>query len=278
MLPLTIKSLSILLLATAALAADPPRRTVKKIELGKRDDDIMESLKVGASCAEITGNMDDKICEVTPASVSCAPVCCMKDKMFVDGCPSGDKCVFEDEALKCCPPDEECGPRPTACADFGDSTTRGQVMCPSGTPSCITRSDGGAACTGSENSKSTSDAMTTGRRGSAPEASPTMMESSMMESSMSMPSATETMDMTDMESMSTMMEPTGSMNGSMTESMSMSESIATGSISVSGTRTLSINPTATGQGNTNAGNTGFVRHNPVFGLLVAVAVAFGIFL
>ncbi|KAF3905621.1 hypothetical protein ABW21_db0201613 [Orbilia brochopaga] len=64
--------------------------------------------------------------------VSCAPVCCMEKGEFVDGCPAGDKCQFGSDGLKCCPPNEEsCGPRPTACVNFGKPTAANmnQVVC-----------------------------------------------------------------------------------------------------------------------------------------------------
>ncbi|KAF3185335.1 hypothetical protein TWF788_004655 [Orbilia oligospora] len=168
------KLLPIFVLAITALAAvdilaglsnPPQRRSLKKFTLAKRQNG--GNVEIGASCSAITGNPDDVICEISGEDVSCAPVCCQRDGMFVDGCPAGDQCVFEGENLKCCPvyalhpfkdlentnpvpfSGKTCGARPTACANFGlASAQTGLVICPSATPTCTTRTDGGIACTG----------------------------------------------------------------------------------------------------------------------------------
>ncbi|RVD89075.1 uncharacterized protein DFL_000097 [Arthrobotrys flagrans] len=121
--------LSIFLLAVTALAADlpapahpPQRHGAKKYTLAKRQGSG-NSIGIGSSCYAITGNPDDVICEIAGENVSCAPVCCERNGVFVDGCPAGDKCVFESGTLKCCP-------------------------IPSATPTCATREEGGIVCTG----------------------------------------------------------------------------------------------------------------------------------
>ncbi|KAK6497183.1 hypothetical protein TWF506_004658 [Arthrobotrys conoides] len=150
------KILPIFTLAITALAAvdlplanPPQRRSLKKFTLAKRQAGG-DSVGIGASCSAITGNAEDVICEISGENVSCAPVCCERDGVFVDGCPAGDQCVFENESLKCCPIGKKCGTRPTACANFGALTTQsGQAICPSATPTCTTRTDGAIACAGS---------------------------------------------------------------------------------------------------------------------------------
>ncbi|KAK6498412.1 hypothetical protein TWF481_011003 [Arthrobotrys musiformis] len=147
--------LPLFLLLTTALAADlpalahpPQRHGGKKYTVAKRQSGGSR-IGIGSSCSAITGNPDDVICEIDGDNVSCAPVCCEKGGVFVDGCPAGDQCVFEGETLKCCPVGKSCGPRPTACANFGaPSVQKGQAICPSATPTCTTRADGGIACTG----------------------------------------------------------------------------------------------------------------------------------
>ncbi|EWC43681.1 hypothetical protein DRE_01568 [Drechslerella stenobrocha 248] len=147
---LSLLSLSFAIADTSILA-HPRQSRVRKVGLIKRDSSG-DDLFLGGPCVSITGNDEDIVCFLELDTIACAPTCC-KDKKgtFVDGCPAGDKCVFEPEGLKCCPRGEaDCGPRPTACANFGQTTTMGQVMCPSATPACATRVDGGIACTGSD--------------------------------------------------------------------------------------------------------------------------------
>ncbi|KAJ6258313.1 hypothetical protein Dda_6353 [Drechslerella dactyloides] len=286
---------AILLFSSAALAkiADPRQNHVKKIDLSKRQDSA-GGLVVGASCAEITGNPDDKICAISTESVSCAPVCCIQRGEFVDGCPAGDRCDFASDGLKCCPAnDEECGPRPTACVDFGKPTAinLSQVMCPSATPSCTTRNDGGAACTGSEDDiskypTSTSFENTSKAKILKPLVTPiitssivcTSAKATPRTSSTSSPSRITSRDMLDTATMTQM--PSMSTSASVTI-LSTSSSVPRSTRA--GTMTLSIaDPTTESAppavSSAQAGNGVEIKRNPAFGLLVAVGVGMGVFL
>ncbi|KAF3909982.1 hypothetical protein ABW20_dc0109273 [Dactylellina cionopaga] len=167
MVAANVKFFSLLLLVSSVVASAPanslahPRQShVKKFDLTKRQD-ANGGLAIGSSCADITGNSDDVICELSAESISCAP---LMDALLETNA------YLMLAALSAVPRKEftltstlvgivnaiisegECGPRPTSCRDFGGATTTNGlvVLCPSQTPTCVTRDDGGAACTGAD--------------------------------------------------------------------------------------------------------------------------------
>ncbi|KAK6514573.1 hypothetical protein TWF281_004771 [Arthrobotrys megalospora] len=269
------KLLPVVLLVTTALAsigpsalAHPPQsHSVRKFTLAKRQNG--SGIGVGSSCSIITGNPDDIICEISGENVSCAPVCCTRNGEFVDGCPAGDQCVFEAGTLKCCPVGKNCGPRPTACLNFGVASTRnGQAVCPSATPTCTTREDGGIACTGTGVAGSSTDEATpTGRRIARPNAPN--------------PTAVGT---TAEANMSTVTSSAGNMEETGTRSMEEeTTALASFSLSPSGTRTLPDTATPTDENRpagTSSGSSAnsVMDGNLIFGLVVAGIVAFGLLL
>ncbi|KAF3223729.1 hypothetical protein TWF192_011254 [Orbilia oligospora] len=276
------KLLPIFVLAITALAAvdipaglsnPPQRRSLKKFTLAKRQNG--GNVEIGASCSAITGNPDDVICEISGEDVSCAPVCCQRDGMFVDGCPAGDQCVFEGENLKCCPVGKTCGARPTACANFGlASAQTGLVICPSATPTCTTRTDGGIACTGEGQPEPTMPPATTPTSGGGRIIRPNV------------PNPTDAVATPEPSSMGSTeggddMEATSSGRGEdVVQVSSRREGIPSGTLVLP----ESAMPTEDGEavsggGNGNVGSgAGTVVCDHVFGVVVAVVVGLGLFL
>ncbi|KAK6338621.1 hypothetical protein TWF696_009432 [Orbilia brochopaga] len=283
----------VLLLSSTSLAkiADPRQNHVKKIDLSKRQ--LMDGLAVGSSCAEITGNKEDKICAITMDMVSCAPVCCMEKGKFVDGCPAGDKCDFSSDGLKCCPANQKsCGPRPTACVDFGRPTAINldQVMCPSATPSCVTRNDGGAACTGADADISSPPtatsfpSMTDGdKRIMTPKITSsttcTTIKATSGAGSTSTRRLVTSRDMLDTATMTRRPSTPTSESEIMEESSGASSGSAstragTMTISFASPTSISAVPAAS---SAQAGNGVEIKGSPAFGLLVALGVGMGVF-
>ncbi|KAK6360917.1 hypothetical protein TWF730_007032 [Orbilia blumenaviensis] len=261
------KLLPVFLLATTALAVDlhaPQSHSLKRYTLAKRQGS--GSIGIGSSCSAITGNPADVICEISGDNVSCAPVCCMRNGEFVDGCPAGDQCVFEGSALKCCPAGRTCGPRPTACANFGSNPTGGVAVCPSATPTCTTRNDGGIACTG-QGLAVTSEPTPTGRliRPNAPnptQARPTEAPAvTDVTSSADDSTETEVGDIDDAE-------PTGM--------PTISLSGGTINLPDSATPTDEDSPAASTSASSSAAS--IMEKIPVCGIIVTTVLALGIFL
>ncbi|KAK6525291.1 hypothetical protein TWF694_005436 [Orbilia ellipsospora] len=323
-----MKPFCLLLLASSVLAAQPAApfahiRQVhhQRVSLLKREapDDgpsstLRDKIYRGNSCAHITGNPDDIVCDVKGDIVSCAPTCCLEPDTlnFVDGCPADDRCAFDDSGLRCCARKATCGDRPTICINYADSKTAtapsGAIICPSETPSCVTRSDGGAACTGSNKitlfdpirsvfptkpiwarpqnpyaiwlsmvGESKADRLWTSEASVRVDVDVTLVTpttKSTKTGSVKVPSTT--MDMgKDMSRTATTGEVTSRTPARVRSSISGTSSI-TYRVTVTATETA---PTriASPSGN-SAGSGGIVRENPIFGLLVAVALAFGILL
>ncbi|EPS39577.1 hypothetical protein H072_6681 [Dactylellina haptotyla CBS 200.50] len=270
MLVLMAKQISFLLFASSALAAnsggpfaDPPQSHVKKIDLTKRQASG-DQMTLGSTCIDITGNPDDIICELMADSVSCAPL--------TDAQPEMSAFSITKQALHL---DAALG---------AEIVGQGQQDVPSETPNCVTRADGGAACTGFDPALTESRVTKTsfpilrptGQIGAiTPPANSLVLTGSGPSTTSSERSRSESM----------VMDTSGPTSASSAKkSMKSTDyTVVTGSLEASGIKSLPVDATPTDSNqpaSTTSRNAGSSSgyNNPFFGLLVALGLAFGILL